>query len=300
MKLYSSAYCVWPEDPNEHQAFNEALSACEWLAGVELGYRESIEWPDGIDPQTTTLVTGIPGATFFNAKNPTFGLASPDEPGLKAARDWAWHLCQDVGQLITNGHNIRAVQIHSAPTEFADKKVFRESLAELVTWDWKGVELWVEHCDAWVPGQKPNKGYLKIDDELEAVASVRDENPDVRLGFVVNWARSAIEGRDTQTPLDHIRRAADAGLLTHVGLSSCSGEETVFGEPWIDFHLPFAGLSFSPNGSLLGREELTQAIDAAGDVTFGLKVGLRPNDLPIAKRIDALTDMVHMVDQAVA
>ena len=41
-------------------------------------------------------------------------------------------------------------------------------------------------------------------------------------GVVINWARSAIEGRNAQLPLDHVKAAAAAGWLRHVGFSSCS------------------------------------------------------------------------------
>lgn len=295
MKLFSSAYCAWPADEEGRRAFVAGLNEREWLGGLELPYVDSVAWPAGAPDDLPAIVTGIPGTTGHNAKDPDFGLASPDEAGRQRALTWARGAAAGIAQLVAEGHVIRAVQVHSAPTGKADPAAFAKSLVELTRWDWGGVQLWVEHCDAHVEGQKPNKGYLTLDQELAVLDQVAAEAPGAGWGMVINWARSAIEGRSAQTPLDHVLVAAKSGWLRHIGFSSCSGEETVFGEPWIDMHLPLAGTSGAPNGTLLGAAEVAAALEAAGVVTYGLKIGLRPVDQSVAEKLAAIDENAALI-----
>ncbi len=295
MELYSSAYNVWPADAEGRREFMAGLIGHGWLAGLELGYTDSLEWPDGAPDTLAAIVTGIPGTTARHAEDAEFGLASPDRGGRERALAWAREMAAAVSALNAEGHRIKAVQVHSAPTGKASPEFFAESLREMAGWDWGGAELWVEHCDAWVPGQQPNKGYLTVGQEIAVLDKVSAEVPDVRLGLVINWARSAIEGRSAETPLAHIRQAAASGWLRHVGFSSCSGEETAFGGPWADQHLPLAGTSVAPNGSLLGAEEVAAAVEAAGDVTYGLKISLRPKDQSAATKLAAIDENAGLV-----
>lgn len=295
MKLLSSAYCVWPADEEGRRAFVAGLSERDWFAGLELPCIDSVTWPDGAPDDVPAIVTGIPGTTGHNAKDPDFGLASPDEAGRQQALAWTREMAAGIARLAAEGHQIRAVQVHSAPTGKASPAAFAKSLRELAGWDWGGAEIWIEHCDAHVEGQKPNKGYLTLDQELAVLDEVSADAPDAGWGMVINWARSAIEGRSAQTALDHIVTSAASGWLRHVGFSSCSGEETVFGEPWIDMHLPLAGTSGAPNGTLLGAAEVAQVIEAAGEVTWGLKIGLRPVDQSVSEKLAAVDENVALI-----
>ena len=103
-----------------------------------------------------------------------------------------------------------------------------------------------------------------------------------------------------QLPLDHVRAAAAAGWLRHVGFSSCSGEQTVFGIPWIDMHLPLAGTTGTPNGTLLGAAEVADIVEAAGEVTYGLKIGLRPVDRSAAEKLAGLDENAAVILGAMA
>ncbi len=295
MKLFSSAYNVWPADDEGRRAFMEGLMERDWLGGLELGYADSLDWPVGTPDDLPAIVSGVPGTTGHNATDPEFGLASPDEEGRQRALEWARGEAAAVARLVAEGHPIKAVQIHSAPTGKAIATIFADSLLELAGWDWGGVQLWVEHCDAHVEGQEPNKGYLSLADELAILDRVSAEAPQVSWGMVINWARSAIEGRSADTALDHIKAAAAAGWLRHVGFSSCSGEATPFGGPWADQHLPLAGTSVAPAGSLLGAAEVAQAMAAAGDVTYGLKIALRPKDQSADEKLAGLDENATLV-----
>src|SRR5438034_923832 len=72
---------------------------------------------------------------------------------------------------------------------------FRRSLDELRAWDWRGAALSVEHCDAFVPGQAPAKGFLALGAEIDAIRASHGATP---VGVAVNWGRSAIEARDPE------------------------------------------------------------------------------------------------------
>lgn len=300
MPMYSSAYCVWPADEAVRAEFCRKLFTRQWVNGIELGYVDHLYWPAGVPEDTTAIVTAIPGTTAINAKDPDFGLASPNEEGRQRALAFTRELAAQVAALRAEGRAIRAVQVHSAPTEFASKEAFADSLREIAALDWGGAELWVEHCDAWVPGQRPQKGYLTLTDEIEVLKEVASAFPEAHLGLVINWGRSAIEGHDAATALRHVKEAAASGFLRHVGWSSASNEETVFGYPFIDCHLPPAGLSVSPNGTLMGAEEITACVQAAGQVTFGLKVGLRPDDLDGDARLAALDEIGEFIERLAA
>ena len=295
MKLYSSAYNVWPADDQGRLDFITGLVGFEWLGGLELGYADSLAWPAGAPSDLPAIVSGVPGTTGHNAADPDFGLASPDQGGRDRALEWARGEAAGIARLVAEGHPIRAVQLHSAPTGKASVERFTESLLEAAGWDWGGVQLWVEHCDAWLPGQEPNKGYLTLDQELAILDEVSAKAPDAGWGLVINWARSAIEGRSAATAQAHIEQAAASGWLRHVGCSSCSGEQTVFGAPWADQHLPLAGTSVAPEGTLLGAAEVAAALAAAGEVSFGLKVGLRPTDQPASVKLAAIDENAKVV-----
>jgi len=74
-----------------------------------------------------------------------------------------------------------------------------------------------------------------------------------------------------------------------------------FGDGWHDAHLPPRGdgdLIGEP-ASLLGTAEIADALRAARDQQrfTGLKIGVRPADLPIAGRIAYLRDATALIDR---
>ncbi|WP_341728652.1 DUF4862 family protein [Brooklawnia sp.] len=295
MKLFSSAYNTWPADDQTRREFVRELALRDWLGGLELGYADKLAWPDGAPADLPAIVSGVPGTTGHNAKDPDFGLASPDEPGRQRALEWARGEAAAVAKLVVDGHQIKAVQLHSAPTGKADASTFAESLIELAGLDWGGVQLWVEHCDAHVEGQAPQKGYLSLDDEIAVLEQVSAAAPQIGWGLVINWARSAIEGRSADTPLEQIKTAAVSGWLRHVGFSSCTDVPSAWGDAWADQHVPLAGTAVAPDSSLLGAAEVAAAIQAAGDVSFGLKIALRPADLPADAKLAGLDENAALI-----
>ena len=163
---------------------------------------------------------------------------------------------------------------------YDDAEAFKRSLEEVVGWDWSGATLVVEHCDKYVPEQKPEKGFLSLGDEIDVVA-------EVGIGIHLNWGRSAVEGRDAETTYQHVREAGERGVLDGVVFSGAGPEETQYGYAWIDGHLP--ARADEPT-SLMDAEQIgrcAQAALAGGAEYLGAKVCV-PKDASLAKRLAML------------
>ena len=93
-------------------------------------------------------------------RNPNFGLASTDPAGRAEAIEFAKQGLAAVDRWNKRGDGacarVLAVEIHSAPNQTKEKDgklaagsvdAFVSSLVELMSWDWQGAKLVVEHCD---------------------------------------------------------------------------------------------------------------------------------------------------------
>jgi len=215
-----------------------------------LGYIKGLEHPFGgslhnrdddwflanIDPNWEFVFTCIPGVMGAIGKNPNFGIASDDEAGrqdslvfMQKARDAIAKLNAHAGKEV-----VRAIQIHTSPNKAkagSSKESLTKSLIEMLSWDWQGAKLVIEHCDAYVEGQDPSKGFLKIEDEIDACLKAKIETGK-SVGITINWGRSAIEARSASGVIKHIQAAKAAGLLsglTHMPPQALSAKGA--GEP---------------------------------------------------------------------
>ena len=281
------AYASHPA-PELEADYYQLLADQPWVSGVEIPY------PGQLATQADVLaahlaphwdfntITAIPGTMQHVWKDATFGLASPDEEGRQAALAFTRALCDDLDDLCDKAGRLLVgrVQLHSAPTRLADAEAFKRSLEEVVGWDWSGATLVVEHCDKYVPEQKPEKGFLSLGDEIDVVA-------EVGIGIHLNWGRSAVEGRDAETAYQHVREAGALGVLDGVIFSGAGPEETQYGYAWIDGHLP--AQADEPT-SLMDTEQIgrcAQAALAGGTEYLGAKVCV-PKDASLAKRLAML------------
>ena len=173
------------------------------------------------------------------------------------------------------------MQLHSAPTRLANADAFKRSLEDVLGWDWCGATLVVEHCDAYIPEQNPEKGFLSLADEIDIVA-------EVGVGIHLNWGRSAVEGRSAETAFEHVREAGERGVLDGIVFSGAGPEETQYGYSWIDGHLP--AQADEPT-SLMDAEQIgrcAQAAIAGGVEYLGAKVCV-PKDASLDQRLAMLT-----------
>lgn len=307
--LFLSAYIAAPTDPAQEDAFYDAV------AGLGLGGLEFALAPEGtrtldpgwiaahVLPTWDLVVTLVPTMMVRLGTEPAYGLASTDDEqraralaDVARARDLAVSLAQTHGR-----RRVGAIEIHTAPGPVhGSREAFTRSLDEILTWDLAGAELLVEHCDAHVPGQAAVKGFLTLDDELAAVQGY-GLAPDV-LGMSVNWGRSAIEGRNPETAVEHTRAVAEAGLLRALVLSGATDVESDWGPAWADTHIPARGgapaLAASAH-SLLGPDEIAATLKAAGDVPrVGLKSAVRPHDADVATRVAVVEASLRQIAEA--
>lgn len=246
-------------------------------------------------PDMKFVLTGIPHTMAqLTAYGPEYGLASADQNGRRAALlDGCQRgLYEQTVRLkqVFGPDAVVAVELHSAPTaapgrSSADK--LYQSLTELLRLDWGKTVIILEHCDALVPGNDPHrKGFLRLQDELAVIVALRDEaerkgRPAPKLG--INWARSAIEGRNAETAETHIRELVASDALGTLFFSGCSDQAVKGQSEWADCHLPPAsdenvtqlGLSHLESASLLTPVHMRRCFAAAksvADLLVGVKI----------------------------
>lgn len=285
------AYASLPKGWEQQHEYYRALEEQEWIQGTELPYPGnlanageltwlSVNLPLSWNKNTATL---IPGTMQNVWKNPLFGLASPDVEGRKAAIDFthsAWESIMKLAQM-RNSNDIAFLEIHTAPTKLASKDAMRQSIEEVLSWDWHGTQLVIEHCDCYVEHQNPEKGFLSIEDEVLLCRQTG-------IGLTINWGRSCVEGRSAQTPLQHIQYALDNRVLKGLMFSGASPKSTQYGYEWIDGHLP---MDSDEPSSLMTHENIQQcaalALSAPTLAYMGAKVCV-PEKLDFDGRISYL------------
>ena len=296
MSLIVGAYAAQPSELGEQ--FYQGLGTLRAIRGLELPYGPygGGGWPAGAPEDRSAVVTSIPGTMQRLAASPAFGLASPEPGGRREALEFAAGVRAYVTRLKDEGRVVEAVELHSAPYPGASAPMFRESLKEILDWDWGSTQVLVEHCDAPRASGRPEKGFLSFTEEVDLLQLLHSQG-DHRVGLVVNWARSVIETRNPGTAAEHIAQARAAGVLAGVMFSGCSPEATDFGHPWIDAHLPPVEVDGAPTTSLLDSGHIARCLAAAGPVPIlGFKIGLPPIGLAVSQRVDRLRQMCDLVE----
>ena len=315
MSFFIGAYAALPKpavagtyEPDVERRFFAALRTLDGIGGLELPFTGTLHPHDGkayldlLKPEWRFVVTGLPGIMNALARDPHFGLASESASGRAAALAFCRGLREAVATLQRRfgPHAVRFVELHTAPRQgvpgvAASPAALRDSLRELRGWDWHGARLAIEHCDAYVPGQPPQKGFLALGDELDALAATGDcRTP---AGIVLNWGRSAIEGHSAERPLAHVCAARDAGALVGLMFSGACAQDPVYGN-WQDTHAPFApafGIRHGAERSELTAERGQAWLRAAGtgcDV-LGIKIQPLPPAVPLETRIETVRDAIH-------
>ena len=295
MSLIVGAY---PSQPGELQEeFHHGLAAIPSIRGLELPYGPygAAGWPAGAPGDWSAMVTAIPGTMQRLDTNKTFGLASPDPGGRREALEFVAGVREYARQLRDRGHEVEAVELHSAPTGSASAHWFQESLKEVLEWDWGTARILIEHCDAPRPGSSPEKGFLTFAEEVDIAVALRDQGWK-QVGVSVNWARSVIESGNPGTAVEHLALGRGAGVLAGLMFSGCSPVETTFGYPWIDAHLPAVEVEGAPPSSLLNSREIERCMAAAGPVPIlGFKVGLGPQEITPAERVERFRQMSSLL-----
>lgn len=306
MKYYLGAYAASPNqtgwDAELEMAYYDELKKLPQLKGLEHPFLGRLHQHDddwflaNIDPQWDYVFTCIPGIMNALAHNPLFGLASVDESGRQAALDFMQQACAAIGKL--NAHlrrqAVTAIQIQTAPARNkapSSKAALLASLNTMLEWDWQGALIVIEHCDAYVPGHMPSKGFLALPDELDVLTAVNATLPaSQQLGMVINWGRSVFETRRSDGALQHLVAAQAAGVLSGLMFSGVSDQDSEYGA-WRDSHQPpQASALVQPGepGSWMTEQAMAQclaACKAADLLILGAKIGIRPHSADINLRL---------------
>lgn len=320
MTFYVGAYgmspCTATWNADLEAAFLEGLQALPFVRGLELPHYASTldRWDEDFffrhaDPQWDYVVTTLPALSGALRDNPRFGLASTDE----AARQAALAGIRATQASVVRAHDrlgrraIHTVEVHSGPSlgwieNTGSVERFSDSLTEISSWEWDGAAIVVEHCDAAVPGQAHEKGFLRIEDEIRAIETANARG--AHVGGSINWGRSGIELRGGSGVPGHVRALADAGLLRGIIFSGCSGADTPF-DAWKDTHMPPARERYVEAfaaGSLLDEQAMRDALLAArgSEPSFlGVKIAARPVEATVAQRLALLRSALTMLATAV-
>jgi hypothetical protein len=287
---YAAASPAAPWDRDAEAVLFDGLARLD-LAGLELPFTGKLHARDDawllerLRPEWRFILTSLPGTMNRLKDDPNFGLASADPPGRRRALDFAEETRLAVGTLnaALRRQAVAAVELHSAPRlgggARSSLEAFADSLTDLRRRDWSGAELLVEHCDAFVAGRAPDKGFLRLEDECAAIGLSRGATP---ARVLINWGRSAVETRSSEGPLEHLRRAGQAGLLAGLFFSGATPGHPDYGA-WKDSHAPF---STSCPASILTPAAAKAALAEAGGLSYlGLKIQPLPASLGAPERL---------------
>lgn len=312
VSTYPAAATEERQGPGSKDAYYRALRSVEGIGSIELPVAADGSLVDEdamlgrIDDSWDLVLTTVPGTRARLDRDPTFGLASTSDTGRHDAIDHVRDVLATARRIdeALGRAAVRAIALVSAPTTADDPAAasaaaFRDALTRVLQDEWDGRTLLVEHCDAVVPGQVPAKGYLSIADEVSCLVGLRAAGHE-NIGVLINWARSAIERRSVDAPVEHLRLAREAGVLGALVFSGCAGSDGPFGQAWADAHTPPAPSEDQPGEptSLLDDTEIARSLTETTDETLlGIKVAARPRSLDVAGRVELQRATLRRVER---
>ena len=296
---YPCAPSFHQQGEQEEQDFWRALSDTPDIRGLEQPCLEDLhplgdEWLFRHTPgDWQMVVTAVMETMRRRSTNGAFGLASADEEQRKACVDYYRHLLRKIDAINTRfPGKIIALEMQAAP-QAGNPSVeqattaFSRSVREITSWDWS-CDLVLEHCDA-MTGPAPRKGFLPLAQVLEVVK-------ETDISVCINWARSAIEGRNTTLPPEHVKAALEAGKLGALMFSGTS-VRGAYGE-WQDLHAPFSPFCAD---SLMTTEQVKALFTAASAATLkfsGIKLLEINANANVSHRIAILRDGISEMKKA--
>ncbi|MEB7598961.1 DUF4862 family protein [Raoultella terrigena] len=284
---YPCAPSFHQKSEQEETEFWRLLADTPHIRGLEQPCHENFhpygdEWLFQNTPQEWKMVvTAIPETMRRRGGgNTAFGLASSDEEQRLTCVEFHHHLLNKINALNKRfAGKVISLELQAAPLAGSANvgqatDAFARSIKEIAGWDWS-CSLVLEHCDA-MNQPAPRKGFLPLENVLEALAGYS-------IDICINWARSAIEGRNAALPLAHAQAVHSAGKLGALMFSG-TATEGPYGE-WSDLHTPFA--PFCPQSLLTAAhaKELFNVADPAKLQFAGIKL----------LEIDANADANHRI-----
>lgn len=310
--IIAGAYAAAPPDAATdtftEQSWYQLLRAQALIGGLELPWTGTLHG-SGIrhlasllHPTWRSVVTAIPGTAQRMAENPLYGLASDDPTSRSAAVSDIRTLFKEVQVLreILGPDAVTAVELQSAPTRpqaSSTPESLARSLLEIAAWDWDGVALAVEHCDAGLPANQTQKGFMSLTEEIAAVETARGSTG-AQIGLTVNWGRSAIETQGPEGPVEHIQTITGASQLFGIIFSGAAPRPTAYGAAFADVHVPLGGtgLGCSPD-SLMTRDAIHTCLKAGNAhlLYLGVKVAALPKAQTLQERLLTVTSALKAI-----
>ena len=124
-------------------------------------------------------------------------------------------------------------------------------------------------------------------------------------GVIINWGRSAIEGRHPDYVLKHLRFCQKEKLLSGIIFSGTTSSNNNLYGAWSDLHMPpcvFKDYEYLEKESLLTYDEIKKALhqsDYANLGIIGLKLYLLPKSASINDRIGVNKSMISILNEAI-
>lgn len=296
---YPCAPSFHQKGEQEERAFWRELSDTPHIRGIEQPILEDLHpygdsWLLRHIPENWQIVaTAVMETMRRRGTDGGFGLASADETQRKASVEFYRHMHKKIDAVNTRfPGKIIALEMQAAPqagnTSVGQAtEAFARSIKEIASWDWS-CNLVLEHCDA-MTGPSPRKGFLPLTQVLEVLSGFD-------IDVCINWARSAIEGRDTAMPVEHVQAATKAGKLGALMFSGTTAQGE-YGD-WQDLHAPFS--SFCPE-SLMTIDHAKNVFTAAGTATLqfsGIKLLEINANADVSHRIAILRDGISAMNKA--
>ncbi|MGY0646340.1 MAG: DUF4862 family protein [Paraglaciecola chathamensis] len=318
MNYFVGSYATSPAwehwDAEAEHAYFAQLKTFKNIQGLEHPFTGTLHPHDddwfiaNVSPDWKFVFTCVPGTMGALGKNPHFGIASDDEDGRQAAIAFMRKACDAIGKLNQGlGRKaVKAIEIQTAPNRSkasGSAKSLQASLETMLSWDWHGADIVIEHCDAFTPDHAPAKGFLSLEDEMNVVNALNTSHQ-ANLGILINWGRSAIETMSTDGVLAHIEKVKAQGLLKGLMFSGVTDQESPYGI-WKDTHMPAAknpSVDFGAEHSLLTEQEIHRSLAACGnaltqDSIVGIKLGVRPKDADLETRVGYNQSALAMIER---
>jgi hypothetical protein len=141
--------------------------------------------------------------------------------------------------------------------------------------------------------------FLILECEIKKLIKLKDLH---NVGITINWARSAIEGKNLEKPLEHIKLAIEYNLLSGLIFSGVSMVDRNYGS-WKDTHMPFSksyNVKHYEKNSLLNHENIKKTLNLL-DINnldyLGIKINAIPlSEINIERRVGLNKDAVYILD----
>lgn len=161
---YNAAPAGLTEDTESEDQWYAALWSDRRIGGLELPVFRGQLHPHGLarllHPGWSNTISAMSTTLVATKTDPGYGLASEEREGRqRAISDIALARAETLLiQEQMESASVPAFALQSAPR--ADRSsllAFTDPLRQIASWDWGNIELLIEHSDALVPGQAPER-----------------------------------------------------------------------------------------------------------------------------------------------